>query len=107
MIQFIDFMLGEIQKALEAHKREPIKKVPNKIPNKVPDKLKMQYPEVSDACWNVYLQIKANSHAKTDEIGQSLGISDRMVRKHIATLRGAQLIERIGGNKTGYWKVNK
>ena len=39
MIQFIDFMLGEIQKALEAHKREPIKKVPNKIPNKVPDKL--------------------------------------------------------------------
>ena len=33
MIQFIDFVLGEIQKALEAHKREPIKKVPNKIPN--------------------------------------------------------------------------
>ena len=82
-------------------------KVPNKVPNKVPDKLKMQYPEVSDACWNVYLQIKANSHATTDEIGQSLSISDRMVRKHIATLRGAQLIERIGGNKTGYWKVNK
>ena len=51
-------------------------------------------------------RIKANSHATTDVIGQSLGISDRMARKHIATLRGAQLIERIGGNKTGYWRVN-
>lgn len=109
---FIDFMLQEIHKTLKAHQGEPLPdkqqyKVPNKVPNKVPDKLKMQYPEVSDACWNVYLQIKANSHATTDEIGQSLSISDRMVRKHIATLRGAQLIERIGGNKTGYWKVNK
>ena len=109
---FIDFMLQEIHKTLKAHQGEPLLdkqqyKVPNKVPNKVPDKLKMQYPEVSDACWNVYLQIKANSHATTDEIGQSLSISDRMVRKHIATLRGAQLIERIGGNKTGYWKVNK
>ena len=35
MIQFIDFMLGEIQKALEAYKREPIKKVPNKVPDKL------------------------------------------------------------------------
>ena len=109
---FIDFMLQEIHKTLKAHQGEPLPdkqqyKVPNKIPNKVPDKLKMQYPDISDACWNVYLRIKANSHAKTDEIGQSLSISDRMVRKHIATLRGAQLIERIGGNKTGYWKVNK
>jgi len=66
----------------------------------------MQYPDISDACWDVYLQIKAGSHATTGEIGQSLGISDRMVRKHIATLRDALLIERIGGNKTGYWKVN-
>lgn len=41
---FIDFMLGEIQKTLEAHKRKPIKKVPNKIPNKVPDKLLQAFP---------------------------------------------------------------
>ena len=28
-----------------------------------------------------------------------------MVRKHIATLREAGLIVRVGSNKTGYWKV--
>lgn len=108
---FIYFMLQEIYKTLKAHQGEPLLDkqrdiVPNKVPDKVPNKLKMRYPDISDACWNVYLQIKTNSHATTDEIGRSLGISDRMIRKHIATLRGALLIERIGSNKTGYWKVN-
>lgn len=109
---FIDFMLSEIYKTLKSHQGEPLKqvpnkqhdKIPNKVPNKVPNKLRMQYPDISDACWDVYLQIKADSHATTNEMGQSLGISDRMVRKHIATLRNALLIERIGGNKTGYWE---
>lgn len=55
---FIDFMLGEIQKALEAHKREPIKKVPDKIP----DKLLQAFPEMQSMAWSVYLQIAANGH---------------------------------------------
>lgn len=55
---FIDFMLGEIQKALEAHKREPIKKVPDKIP----DKLLQAFPEMQCMAWSVYLQIAANGH---------------------------------------------
>lgn len=29
-----------------------------------------------------------------------------MVRKHIATLRKLGIIERVGSNKSGYWKVN-
>lgn len=52
---FIDFMFGEIQKILEAHKRKPIKKVPNKIPNKVPDKLLQAFPEMQSMAWSVYL----------------------------------------------------
>ncbi len=30
-----------------------------------------------------------------------------MVRNHIATLRKLAVIERIGSNKSGYWKVNR
>lgn len=30
-----------------------------------------------------------------------------MVRKHIATLRSLGIIERVGSNKSGYWKVNR
>ena len=104
---FIDFMLGEIQKALEAHKREPIKKVPNKIPNKVPNKLLQAFPEMQSMAWSVYLQIAANGHFTTMQMAEALGISDRMVRKHINTLKAKGLITRIGSNKTGHWKANK
>ena len=104
---FIDFMLGEIQKALEAHKREPIKKVPNKIPNKVPNKLLQAFPEMQSMAWSVYLQIAANGHLTTIQMAEALGISDRMVRKHINTLKAKGLITRIGSNKTGHWEANK
>lgn len=109
---FIDFMLAEIFKTLKAHQGEPLpnkvqEQVPNKIPNKVPNKLRALYPEFSDAIWSVYMGIKANPHATAEELGLALGIGGRMVRKHIAELREAKLIERIGGNKTGYWKIIK
>jgi len=109
---FIDFMLAEIFKTLKAHQGEPLpnkvqKQVPNKIPNKVPNKLRALYPEFSDSIWSVYMGVKANPHATAEELGHALGIGGRMVRKHIAVLREAKLIERIGGNKTGYWKIIK
>lgn len=104
---FIDFMLGEIQKNLEAHKREPIKKVPNKIPNKVPNKLLQAFPEMQSMAWSVYLQIAANGHLTTIQMAEALGISDRMVRKYINTLKAKGLITRVGSNKTGHWEANK
>lgn len=100
---FIDFMLGEIQKNLEAHKREPIKNVPNKIPNK----LLQAFPEMQSMAWSVYLQIAANGHLTTIQTAEALGISDRMVRKHINTLKAKGLITRVGSNKTGHWEANK
>ena len=53
------------------------------------------------------MEIKANPHATAEQMGLSLGLSSRMVRKYIATLRDHALIERVGGNKAGYWKVLK
>ena len=53
---FIDFMLGKIQKALEAHKREPIKKVPDKIP----DKLLQAFPEMQSMAWSGYMAQPTN-----------------------------------------------
>lgn len=100
---FIDFMLGEIQKTLEAHKREPIKKVPKKVPNK----LLQAFPEMQSMAWSVYLQIAANGHLTTIQMAEALGISDRMVRKHINTLKAKGLITRVGSNKTGHWEANK
>ena len=108
---FIDFMLNEIYKTLKAHQGEPLQdklqdKVPNNIPNKVPNKLRNKFPDITDTTWDVFMQLNATNAATAEEIGAALGISSRMVRKHIATLREAGLIARVGSNKTGYWKVN-
>ena len=107
---FIDFMLNEIYKTLKAHQGEPLQdklqdKVPNNIPNKVPNKLRNKFPDITDTTWDVFMQLNATNAATAEEIGAALGISSRMVRKHIATLREAGLIVRVGSNKTGYWKV--
>ena len=107
---FIDFMLNEILRTLKAHQGEPLSdkvppEVPNKIPNKVPNKLKKEFPDISDATWNVYRMLKSNHSASSEEIGAVLGISSRMVRKHIASLREAGIIVRVGSNKTGHWEV--
>ena len=66
-----------------------------------------QYPDLSDAVWDVYMELKDDAYASAETVGSRLGISGRMVRKHISVLREAGIIERIGGNKTGYWKILK
>ena len=104
---FIDFMLGEILKTLEAHKGNPIQVFPNKVPNKVPNKLLQAFPDIQSMSWSVYQLLTANGHLTTIQIAESLGVSDRMVRKHINTLKTKGLITRIGSNKTGYWQVHK
>jgi len=107
---FIDFMLNEIYKTLKEHQGEQFPDkvpsgVPNKIPNKVPNKLRGKHPEFSDAVWEVYALVKRKPTITSNELGFALGISDRMVRKHISTLRDAGLLVRVGSNKTGYWEV--
>ena len=107
---FIDFMLNEIYKTLKSHQGAPLQekvpnKVPNKFPNKVPNKLKKEFPNISDVTWDVYMALKTNHSASSEEIGASLSISSRMVRKHIALLRESGLIVRVGSNKTGHWEI--
>lgn len=103
---FIDFMLGEILKTLEAHKGNPIQVFPNKVPNKVPNKLLEAFPEIQAMTWNVYNMLGADNHLTTALVAEALGISDRMVRKHLTTLKEKGLISRIGSNKTGYWEIS-
>ena len=108
---FVEFMLRCLLDAMENYEdtEEEIERLHDKlhdnIPNKVPNKLKQQYPGLSDAVWDVYLELKEDAYASAETIGSRLGISGRMVRKHISILREAGLIVRVGSNKTGYWKV--
>ena len=110
---FIDFMLGEIYNTLKTHQGEPLNnvldnipgKLPNNIPNNIPNKLIGQHPEVSAIVWSVLSCVIETPKATSETIGAALGISSRMVRTHIATLKELNIIERVGSNKAGYWKL--
>ena len=116
---FIEFMLGEILDALTRGETDtisgtveyvPIKVqgiFPNNIPNIFPNNIRSKYPQIAEVVWHIASLLNNTPGASADQIGKAIGISGRMVRNHIATLRNLGFIERIGSNKSGYWKVNR
>lgn len=116
---FIEFMLGEILSTLsrvvadttsEDVEYVPIKIrgiFPNNVPNIFPNNIRSYYPHVAEIVWHIGSLLNNTPGASADQIGKALGISGRMVRNHIATLRNLGIIQRIGSNKTGYWKVTR
>ena len=94
---FIDFMLSEILETLKNHQGEEL--------NDVHDKVHDKYPEVSDSAWKVLDYLGENTCASAIIAAEALGMSERMVRKHIATLKSAGILSRMGSNKNGKWVV--
>lgn len=109
---FIEFMLQEILNALTAHQGEHVKdirdelhdelphnfpnKLPNKFPNKLPDKLQ-----------DMMGLIREERGISAAAAALRLGVSDRTVRSYFAKLKEEGYIERIGSNKSGYWRIIK
>lgn len=60
----------------------------------------------SDNVEELYLALKENPTATVNDLCLKLGIAERTVKKYISILKEKNLIERVGNNKTGYWKVN-
>lgn len=50
--------------------------------------------------------IQKNNFVTIPEMAESIGVSSRTVEKHIAKLREAGIVERVGSRKEGQWKVN-
>jgi predicted HTH transcriptional regulator len=48
-----------------------------------------------------------NPHITLDELAKIAGISLRKIKENISKLKDKGLLERIGANKSGYWKVIK
>ena len=92
---FIDFMLTEIRDTLEKHK--VIEKVSNKVPNKVPNKSESRV-------LNLLLE---SPGITASAIAAEIGVTDRAIRKIISSLKEQGLVERVGSNKSGYWRVNR
>ena len=53
--------------------------------------------------WNI---IKENPSISYDAIIKKTGRSRATIMRHVQNLKKQGLLERIGSNKTGYWKIN-
>lgn len=65
------------------------------------------FPGIPTVTWNVYNLLRSDNHLTTAQMSETLGVSDRMVRNHLAVLKENGLIMRVGSNKTGHWEINK
>ncbi len=100
---FIDFMLGEIHKALIAHQEE--EKLPNKLPNKLPDKIKEEHPFLDEHDWKIIVTLFKSPDTTSNALATKFGLSDRQIRTRISRLKEAGILHREGSNKKGHWVV--
>ena len=66
------------------------------------DTVKKQNDTVNDT---VFVLIKQNKNLTTTEISERLKVSLSTVKRKIKDLKENGIIERIGSDKVGYWKV--
>ena len=95
---FIEFMLQCLLDAMNSVEEEPeedIQKVADKVADKVANK----------SAQKVLMLLYENGHLTRDELSERTGLSLGGIKKIINSLREGGLIERVGSNKTGYWKV--
>ena len=52
-------------------------------------------------------KIKENPYANYEDLAQNTDLSRRTIARKINELKNKGIIERIGSDKDGYWKINK
>lgn len=109
---FIDFMLNEILISLRNYVNDQVSdklpyklpyKLPNKLPNKLPDKLPNKLPNKSQE--TLLHLLRQNPYLTRAQLSEKTGLSEDGVKKAMAGMKKEGWIERVGSNKTGYWKI--
>ena len=60
---------------------------------------------ITDIELKLFSALKEHSRLTNTEIAKILNKSERTISRLLSTLKNKKLIERVGSNKTGYWKV--
>ena len=66
------------------------------------DEIRTKFGEKS--IYTVFL-ILLNNNITANDIGKLLGVTQRSIEKYIGTLKNDSIIERIGPDKGGHWKI--
>lgn len=103
---FIDFMLGEIEKTLKAHKGEPLPSATDEFDAKFGKEFGVKFGikfGVNEK--KVLLLLVSNPALSAGDIAAQIGLSQRGVEKQLRKFRELGIITRKGSNKTGHWEV--
>jgi len=72
----------------------------------VNDPVKAKNDPVNDSVKSKILQhLKLNPKANYRELADKTGYSTATIKRHLQELKKMGIIERIGSDKTGYWKI--
>ncbi|MBR4469124.1 MAG: Fic family protein [Bacteroidales bacterium] len=95
---FIEFMLGEILNAVRSHQGEPLA-----APVNAPVNAPVKHTKTQAAIIDI---LKGDAHATYDEMAATIGVNRTTIMRNIAALKGKGVLERVGEDKNGYWKLN-
>lgn len=79
----------------------------NELPQNFPKTSQRLPKELSDSVKRTFIAIKQNPDATLEELSETLGITDRSIKSHIAILKEEGFIIRDGGKTYGRWKIIK
>ena len=96
---FIEFMLEEIFKSVLQHKGEPLDDTVNDTVNDTVKTTPTQNGIID--------LVRKNPSFTYDELAAQLGVGRATIARNIAILKGRGVVERVGEDKNGYWKLNK
>jgi len=68
------------------------------VENRVPD-------DISENLRKILNEVQKNNKVSIAEMAKAIGISKRKILDNINKLKEMGLLERIGDNKTGHWKL--
>ena len=69
-------------------------------------KLSNSYSVLSGKLKDLYIAMSNNSNASAEDYAKIIDVSVSTVNNYIKELKDLGKIERVGSNKSGYWKVN-
>ena len=96
---FVEFMLQCLLEAMDNYDEQD-EDASTEVADKVADKV------ANKSAQKVLMLLYENGNLTRDELAERVGLSLGGIKKIINQLREDGLIERVGSNKTGYWKVN-
>ena len=69
-------------------------------------KIKEKYPELSNTSIDIINLVENNNHITQPEIAKELDKATNTIYRNIKVLKDMGILERVGSNKKGYWRIN-